>query len=64
METTGLLSALNGTPASPESIDRGANTDKEAFLKLLVAQVSQQDPMSPQDSNQYVEQLTQFSILE
>jgi flagellar basal-body rod modification protein FlgD len=64
METTGLLSALNGTPASPESIDRGANTDKEAFLKLLVAQVSQQDPMSPQDSNQYVEQLTQFSTLE
>ena len=33
-------------------------------LKLLVAQVSQQDPLSPQDSNQYVEQLTQFSTLE
>ena len=64
METTGLLSALNGTPTGPDSMDRGANTDKEAFLKLLVAQVSQQDPLSPQDSDQYVQQLTQFSTLE
>jgi len=44
--------------------DKGVNTDKEAFLKLLVAQVSNQDPMSPQSSDQYVQQLTQFSTLE
>jgi flagellar basal-body rod modification protein FlgD len=66
METTNLLSSLgasnNTAPAGQP--DRGVNTDKEAFLKLLVAQVSQQDPLSPQDSNQYVEQLTQFSTLE
>jgi flagellar basal-body rod modification protein FlgD len=45
-------------------MDNGVNADKEAFLKLLVAQVSQQDPMSPQDSDQYVQQMTQFSSLE
>ena len=52
----------NGAGASPT--DKGVNTDKEAFLKLLVAQVSNQDPMSPQSSDQYVQQLTQFSTLE
>ncbi len=60
-----LLSSLGAAPTSSEGVaDRGVTTDKEAFLKLLVAQVSQQDPMSPQDSNQYVQQLTQFSTLE
>ncbi len=38
--------------------------EKEAFLKLLVAQISNQDPMAPQNSEQYVQQLTQFSTLE
>ena len=59
-----LLSSLGNTQSSGSSTDRGVNTDKEAFLKLLVAQVSQQDPLSPQDSSQYVQQLTQFSTLE
>jgi len=44
--------------------DNGVNADKEAFLKLFVAQVSNQDPLSPQDSDQYVQQMTQFSSLE
>ena len=63
---TNLLSSLGSTQSSTGTspTDRGANTDKEAFLKLLVAQVSQQDPMSPQDSDQYVQQMTQFSSLE
>ncbi len=54
--------ANTGASSSPQ--DQGVNADKEAFLKLLVAQVSNQDPMAPQDSNQYVQQLTQFSTLE
>jgi flagellar basal-body rod modification protein FlgD len=63
---TNLLSSLGASanPAASGQQDRGVNTDKEAFLKLLVAQVSQQDPLSPQDSDQYVQQLTQFSTLE
>lgn len=63
---TNLLSSLgasNNTAAAGQT-DRGVNTDKEAFLKLLVAQVKQQDPLSPQESDQFVQQLTQFSTLE
>ncbi len=59
---TSLFGAQSTTPSTTK--DRGVGSDKEAFLKLLVAQTSQQDPMAPQDSNQYVQQLTQFSSLE
>ncbi|MBL8863762.1 MAG: flagellar hook capping protein [Planctomycetes bacterium] len=38
--------------------------DKDAFLKLLVSQVKNQDPLQPQGSTEYVAQLAQFSSLE
>ena len=41
-----------------------AAVEKEGFLKLLVAQLSNQDPMQPQDADKYVQQLTNFSNLE
>ncbi|MGL5756428.1 MAG: flagellar hook assembly protein FlgD [Paraclostridium sp.] len=50
----------NGT----DIIMPGEETDKDMFLKLLVAQMGNQDPMNPQDPTQYVTQLAQFSTLE
>src|SRR3712207_366020 len=37
---------------------------KEEFLKLLMAQLSHQDPTAPADSTQFVAQLAQFASLE
>ncbi|WP_338507912.1 flagellar hook assembly protein FlgD [Pseudomonas poae] len=37
---------------------------KDAFLKLLVTQLKNQDPLSPQDNGAFVAQLAQFSSLE
>jgi len=34
------------------------------FLKLLVAQMSQQDPMNPQKDTEFIAQMAQFSALE
>src|SRR5690349_19534711 len=38
--------------------------DKNAFLKLLVAQMKNQDPLKPMDNTEFVAQLAQFSNLE
>ena len=37
---------------------------KDDFLKLLVAQLSNQDPMASTDSSQFIAQLAQFTLLE
>lgn len=39
-------------------------TDKTAFLKLLVAQIRNQDPLNPADGVQFLSQLVQFSQVE
>lgn len=41
-----------------------ANESKEMFLKLLVAQIQNQNPLSPADPTQFLGQLTQYSMLE
>jgi len=38
--------------------------DREAFLKLLVAQISNQDPMQPMQGTEFVSQLSQFAMVE
>lgn len=41
-----------------------AGADYETFLKLLVAQMKNQDPTKPMDATQQVTQLAQFSSVE
>jgi len=38
--------------------------DKDAFLLLFVEQLKNQNPMSPQDSSEFMAQMAQFSMLE
>ena len=43
---------------------QAATVDYQAFLKLLVAQMKNQDPTSPMESTDYVAQLATFSQVE
>src|SRR5947209_13083763 len=57
------------TPTSTSSASAatqvGSTTvDKNMFLKLLVAQMQNQDPMQPKDDSQWMGQMAQFSELE
>ena len=41
-----------------------AQMDKDLFLKLMVTQLKNQDPMNPQDSAEFLAQTAQFTSLE
>jgi flagellar basal-body rod modification protein FlgD len=78
MPVTDPLSALDPTIARSKPATSGGiytatvpgqkapdNTmGKDAFLKLLVAQMKYQDPMSPQDGTAFVTQTAQFTMVE
>lgn len=57
------LSSASSADTATQSSDRLA-TDKFTFLKLLVAQLENQDPLDPSDDKEFVAQLAQFSSLE
>jgi flagellar basal-body rod modification protein FlgD len=52
------LSAVGGTPASST-----ADESQDRFLKLLVTQMRNQDPMNPMDNAQVTAQLAQISTV-
>src|SRR5579864_6272949 len=60
--TTPTAPTSSSTSSSPLAPDQLAN--ESTFLKLLMAQVQNQDPMNPTDSTQFIGQLVQFSQLE
>lgn len=59
-----VVSYLN-TGLAPQS-DRVAEKDlgKDAFMQLLISQMSYQNPLEPMENTEFVAQLAQFSALE
>jgi flagellar basal-body rod modification protein FlgD len=52
------------TPTSSAANLREMGMGSDAFLKLLVVQLQNQDPTSPQSNTEFIAQLAQFSSLE
>ena len=57
--TTQVPAGANQTKATSKTA-----VDYQSFLKLLIAQMKNQDPTKPMDSTQYVAQLATFSQVE
>jgi flagellar basal-body rod modification protein FlgD len=57
------LASSTSTPTPPKSSGLTAPS-QQMFLQLLVAQIKNQDPLSPADPTQFTSQLAQFSELE
>jgi flagellar basal-body rod modification protein FlgD len=57
-------SATTSTSANADKAKAKSALDKDAFLKLLVAQISHQDPLKPMDDTAFVQQLSQFAQVE
>ena len=70
--TEGVGTSYFGTPAASststssasDSLSAASTVDKDMFLKLMVAQLKNQDPMNPTDSSQFLAQTAQFTSLE
>jgi flagellar basal-body rod modification protein FlgD len=65
-----MVAPVKPSDPKPDSLAAAAGAagngamGQEAFLKLLVAQLQNQDPLNPQDNYEFVAQLAQFSSLE
>lgn len=72
MSSTNIPSLLNRSVQNIKNETQRSNKDrkpqtemdKDAFLKVLIAQMTHQDPMSPMEDTQFIAQMAQFSALE
>jgi flagellar basal-body rod modification protein FlgD len=56
--------ATSPSPAVATTSAKGSALGEDAFLKILVSQLENQDPLNPMDGEQFAAQLAQFSSLE
>ena len=67
MSTAGAVNGVFNYPTSTTTAGSSATGNgmgKDTFLKLLMAQMSNQNPMEPTDDKEMLAQLAQFSTLE
>lgn len=54
-----------GTTANPNQIYQGSDQlGKDEFMKILVVQLQNQDPLNPMEDREFISQMAQFSTLE
>ena len=62
-----IVNPLNVAPAAQSQDAKKASNDvfgKDAFMKLLVEQLRHQSPTDASDGQEWINQMTQFSMLE
>lgn len=63
-----MISSVNSLESTQAAVAQAAAPDalaqRETFLKLLVAQIRNQNPLDPSSPMEFVSQLAQFSELE
>lgn len=63
-QTSGTAPSSVAPPASATSTKAALSSDFETFLKMLTAQIQNQDPLQPTPSDEFAVQLATFSAVE
>src|SRR6266702_3305418 len=58
------VSAVTGTSNAAAAMKKETGLNKNDFLKLFMTQLQNQDPLNPQDSSQFIAQLSQLTQVE
>ena len=59
------IQSINGAAAAQTAPAKaGGQVSRDDFMKLLIAQLKNQDPLSPMDNQEFAAQLAQFNSLE
>lgn len=61
---TGPINNAAGAGVLSQAVANGGDLGKDEFLQLLIAQLTNQDPLNPVQDQEFVAQLAQFSALE
>ena len=59
-----MIPPVTSSPTAPTAQPGGPTLGKQDFLKLLITQLRNQDPLNPLDQNQFLAQTAQFTSLE
>ena len=62
-DAAALFASMNATAASSTSASAAAASTQDRFLKLLVTQMKNQDPLNPMDNAQVTSQMAQLSTV-
>jgi len=64
MESSGVQSSSQASAANPTGHDAFKDLDLNTFIKLLIAELQNQDPLNPMDNNQLLQQVSQIREIE